>query len=89
MPVEGRDLYNELVEPFDLFIGYACKENETEMVSALVESIEADFAPSLPLKVFFDQKSILDFRGLGRRGECVLDGGLTNIHGPNGSNRPS
>src|SRR5947209_19360807 len=35
------------------------------MVSALVEKIEADFAtfsPSLPLKVFFDKKSILDMQ---------------------------
>src|SRR5947209_20542650 len=35
------------------------------MVSALVEQIEADFAhfsPSLPLRVFFDKKSILDMQ---------------------------
>jgi len=58
-----RDLWNEWVKPFDLFISYARKDNETAMVSVLVEKIEADFAhfsPSLPLKVFFDKKSILD-----------------------------
>jgi tetratricopeptide (TPR) repeat protein len=65
MPVETRDLWNEWVEPFDLFISYARKDNENGMVSALVERIEADFklfSPSLPLKVFFDKKSILDMQ---------------------------
>ena len=63
--METRDLWNEWVEPFDLFISYARKDNETGMVAALVESIEADFAhfsPSMPLKVFFDKKSILDMQ---------------------------
>lgn len=35
------------------------------MVSAIVEQIEADFvrfSPSMPLKEFFDKKSILDMR---------------------------
>jgi tetratricopeptide (TPR) repeat protein len=65
MPVETRDLWNEWVEPFDLFISYARKNNENGMISALIERIEADFAqfsPSVPLKVFFDKKSILDMQ---------------------------
>ena len=63
--METRDLWNEWVEPFDLFVSYARKDNETGMVSALVERIEEDFAhfsPSMPLKVFFDKKSILDLQ---------------------------
>lgn len=63
----SRDLWNAWVEPYDLFISYARKDNETDarMVSALVEIIEADFvhfSPSLPLNVFFDKKSILDMQ---------------------------
>ncbi len=63
--METGDLWNEWVEPFDLFISYARKDNETGMVSALVAAIEADFttfSPTLPLKVFFDKKSILDMQ---------------------------
>ena len=63
--MEPRDLWNEWVEPFDLFISYTRKDNDAGMVSALVETIEADFAqfsPSVPLKVFFDKKSILDMQ---------------------------
>ena len=73
--MEARDLWNEWIEPFDLFVSYARKDNETGMVSALVERIEADFAnfsPSLPLKVFFDKKSILDMQ----RWQDVLKKGL-------------
>ena len=72
--MEARDLWNEWVEPFDLFISYARKDNDSKMVSALVERIETDFAqfsPSLPLKVFFDKKSILDmqhWQGVLRKG---------------------
>jgi tetratricopeptide (TPR) repeat protein len=59
------DLWNQWVEPYDLFISYARADNAAEphMVSALVEHIKADFArfpPSTPLKVFFDKESILN-----------------------------
>jgi TIR domain len=63
--VETGDIWNEWVEPFDLFISYTREDNATGMVSALVETIEADFAqfsPSVPLKVYFDKKSILDMQ---------------------------
>ena len=63
--MDARDPWNEWVEPFDLFISYARKDNETGMVSALVEAIQANFArfsPSVPLKVFFDKQSILDMQ---------------------------
>jgi hypothetical protein len=63
--VDTRDRWNEWSELFDLFMSYARKDNETGMVSALVEAIQADFArfsPSLPLKVFFDKQSILDMQ---------------------------
>ena len=63
--METRDPWNLWVEPFDLFISYSRKDNDAAMVSALVETIETDFAqfsPSVPLKVFFDKKSILDMQ---------------------------
>ncbi len=63
--METRDPWNLWVEPFDLFISYSRKDNAAAMVSALVETIETDFAqfsPSVQLKVFFDKKSILDMQ---------------------------
>ena len=63
--MDSRSLWNEWSEPFDLFVSYARKDNEAGMVSALVETIETDFAhfsPSVPLRVFFDKKSILDMQ---------------------------
>lgn len=60
------DLWNEWVEPYDLFISYARQDNaEPHMVSALVEHLEADFArfsPSQPLRAFFDTRAILDMQ---------------------------
>ena len=40
------DLWNQWVEPYDLFVSYARADNAAEphMVSALVEHIKADFA---------------------------------------------
>ena len=61
-----RDLWNEWVEPYDVFISYARADNgPPEMVTAFVELLEADFvqfSPSEPLKVFFDKKAILDMQ---------------------------
>ena len=74
MTVSNDDLWNQWVEPYDLFISYARADDRAEphMVSALVEHIQAAFgdggafdggqAVSQPLKVFFDTKSIDDMK---------------------------
>jgi hypothetical protein len=77
MPVIHDQLWNEWVEEFDVFISYARKDNEGEpkMVSAFVATLEDDFrqfSPAVPLKVFFDKKSILD----GQYWQDVLRKGL-------------
>ncbi len=59
------EIWNEWVEPNDVFISYSRKDNASEpkMISAFVEHLKADFlrfSPETPLKVFFDVKSIID-----------------------------
>ncbi len=56
------DFPDDWVEPYDLFISYCRDDNGQKQVSAIAREIEighADFAPSQPLKVFFDQTSIV------------------------------
>ncbi len=58
-------LFRSWIEPFDVFISYARRDNAEpeKMVSAVVEELEADFArfaEGLKLNIFFDKKSILD-----------------------------
>jgi hypothetical protein len=74
--VTNEPLWNEWVEHFDVFISYARVDNEPpKMVSAFVDKLEVDFrqfSPTMPLKVFFDKKSILD----GQYWQDVLRKGL-------------
>ncbi|WP_310821158.1 toll/interleukin-1 receptor domain-containing protein [Stratiformator vulcanicus] len=59
------ELWKNWVEPFDLFISYARKDNSGEverLVDEIVAEIERDhesFSPGVTLRVFFDKTSIV------------------------------
>lgn len=56
------DFPNDWVEPYDLFISYSRKDDRDKQVTAIAQEIEtglADFAPTQPLKVFFDRTAIV------------------------------
>jgi hypothetical protein len=61
--MEAREIWNEWVEPYDLFVSYSRADNQGGMVSALVDLLEAEharFSPTVKLKPFFDKKAIPD-----------------------------